>query len=104
MSATPSLNPPPELRKAFAVGLLFDIIGLMTLMEQKIEEFESRAAVFADAEKAMRASMFQHFSAINRFEGITPSAVDVRLFQLLAAGKISKQEYLELCLTDARAQ
>ena len=76
----------------------------MTLIEQRIQEFESRPAVFNNTEQSNRASMFKHFSAINRFEGIVPSPVDERLFQLLASGKISKQEYLNLCLTDARAQ
>lgn len=74
----------------------------MTLLEQKIQEFEIRPAVFDNAEQARRASMFQHFSAINRFEGITPSIIDERLFKLLSTGKISKQEYIHLCLTDAR--
>jgi hypothetical protein len=74
----------------------------MTLIEQKIQEFEMRPAGFDSAEESSRASKLEHFSAINSFEGIVPSAVDKRMFQLLAAGKISKQEYLELCLTDAR--
>ena len=74
----------------------------MTLIEQKIREFEARPATFHDAEQNRRATMFSHFSAINRFEGITPSDTDERLFQLLATGRISKQEYLELCITDAR--
>jgi hypothetical protein len=74
----------------------------MTLIEQKLQEFETRLATFNDAEQDSRVCMLQHFSAINRFEGITPSPIDERMFQLLAAGKISKQEYLEICLTDAR--
>jgi hypothetical protein len=73
---------------------------MMTLIEQKIREFETRPATFDSAEQTRRVSMFQHLSAINKFEGLTPSAIDERLFQLLAAGKVSKQEYLELCLTD----
>lgn len=73
----------------------------MTLLD-KIQEFETRPASFNSAEQSNRVSMFRHLSAINKFEGITPSAVDERLFQLLAAGKVTKQEYLELCLLDAR--
>lgn len=74
----------------------------MTLIEQKIQEFEARPAAFQDAEQSRRSAMLSHFSAINRFEGIVPSDTDERLFQLLATGKISKQEYLNLCITDAR--
>jgi len=74
----------------------------MTLIEKKIREFEARPASFDSVEENSRVFMLQHFSAINRFEGLIPSAVDKRLFQLLAAGKISKQEYLDLCLMDAR--
>lgn len=74
----------------------------MTLLEQKLQEFESRPASFDAAEQNRRTSMLQHFMAINRFEGLIPSTVDKQMFQLLAAGKISKQEYIQLCLTDAR--
>ncbi len=72
----------------------------MALLD-KIQEFETRPAAFNSAEQSSRTSMFRHLSAINKFEGITPTAVDERLFQLLAAGKVTKQEYLELCLLDA---
>lgn len=74
----------------------------MTLIERKIQEFEARPAAFHDAGRSHRAAMLSHFSAINRFEGIVPSDTDTRLFQLLATGKISKREYLDLCITDAR--
>ena len=74
----------------------------MTSIEQRIQEFESRPAAFDSAEQSGRASMLYHLSVINRFEGVNPSPIDKRLFDLLAAGKISKQEYLDLCLTDAR--
>ena len=74
----------------------------MTLIEKKIRVFEARPAAFDSAEQQRRAMLFQHFSAINRFEGLVPSSVDERMFQLLAAGKVSKQEYLDLCLMDAR--
>ena len=47
--------------------------------------------------------MFEHFSAINKFEGIVPSSVDKRIFQSLATGKISKREYLDFCLIDAHS-
>lgn len=75
----------------------------MTLIEQRIREFENRPAVFDSAERSRRISLFRHFSAINRFEGLVPNAIDDRLFQLLAGGKISKQEFLDLCLTDTHA-
>jgi len=74
----------------------------MSLIDQKIQEFESRPACFDKAEQASRAAMIQHFAAINRFEGIIPSATDKRLFALLASGKITKKEYLDLCIADAR--
>jgi hypothetical protein len=74
----------------------------MTWVEQKIQEFEQRPAVFDDAEQSRRAAMLRHFVAINKFEGLIPSSIDEHMLELLAAGKISKQEYLSLCLTDAR--
>ncbi len=74
----------------------------MTFVEHKIQEFETRSPVFGKAEQSRRLAMLQHFSAINRFEGLVPSAIDERMFQLLATGKISKQEYIQLCLADAR--
>lgn len=95
-------NPEPSHKCRFHSCQPMDIISHMTLFEQKLQECEIRPAIFDDAEQIRRASMFQHFSAINRFEGITPNAVDERLFQLLSAGKISKQEYIEFCLMDAR--
>ncbi|MEZ5690496.1 MAG: hypothetical protein R3D71_02385 [Rickettsiales bacterium] len=75
----------------------------MTLLEQKLQEFELRPAVYDAAEQHRRAAMYEHFSAINKFEGLFASELDNRLFALLAAGKVSKNEYLELCLTDARS-
>lgn len=73
----------------------------MTSMEQRIQELEFRPATFDSAEQTRRISMFQTLSAINRFEGILPSATDERLYGLLASGRIDKNEYLALCLTDA---
>ena len=72
-------------------------------MEQKLDVFEKRPAVFSAAERERRAEMLKRFSVINRFEGLVPSPLDKRLFELLAAGKINKVEYLNLCLSDARA-
>jgi hypothetical protein len=74
----------------------------MTSIEQTLQALETRPATVDISEQRRRAFMFQHLSAINRFEGLVPSAVDERLFQLLAAGRISKQEYMDLCLVDAR--
>jgi hypothetical protein len=74
----------------------------MTLLEKRIQEFEARPASVDAARENDRAAMLDHFSAINRFEGLIPSTIDKRLFHLLAASKISKQEYLDLCLSDAR--
>jgi len=76
---------------------------MMTSIEKKIQEYETRPAAFDIAEQSRRISMLQHLSTINKFEGIIPSAIDERLFQLLATGKISKQEYIDLCLMDARS-
>ena len=76
----------------------------MTTFEQRIQKFESRPAAFDSAEESERASMLHHLSVINRFEGVNPSPIDKRLFDLLAAGKISKQEYLDLCLLDSNQE
>jgi hypothetical protein len=73
----------------------------MTKIEQKITEFETRPATFQGEEQQQREARLSHLSSINRFEGLTPSLIDKRLFSLLAAGKVSKQEYLDLCLSDA---
>jgi hypothetical protein len=76
----------------------------MTPIEQQLQEFEKRPAGFTDVEQQQRSLTYKHFSDINRFEGITPDSIDVKLFNLLIAGKISKSEYLELCLMDARGK
>jgi hypothetical protein len=73
----------------------------MAPIERRIQAFETRPATVDSSERDRRVAMLQHFSAINRFEGIAPSAVDERLFQLLAAGQVSKEEYLGICLADA---
>jgi len=75
----------------------------MTPFEKEIQKFEKRPATLAGAEQRRRASMYKHFSAINKFEGITTSPADERLLQLLISGKITKREYLDLCLIDARS-
>ncbi|MCB1556361.1 MAG: hypothetical protein KDJ15_03515 [Alphaproteobacteria bacterium] len=74
----------------------------MTFLEQKLNELEARPVQFDQAEQNRRVEMFQHFAVINRFEGIAATPLDERLFSLLAAGKISKPEYLDLCLRDAQ--
>lgn len=74
----------------------------MSDVDRRIQEFELRPAACDSAEAERRAALLEHFSSINRFEGIVPSASDQRLFALLASGKISKAEYLDLCLADAR--
>lgn len=76
----------------------------MTSLEKEIQKFEKRPPVYSKAEQKQRTSLYDNFAAINKFEGIVPSAVDQRLFQLLIAGKISKHEYLKLCLTDAHGK
>lgn len=74
----------------------------MTLVEQKIQEFEQRSAASMAAEElACRKSTIDHFTDISRFEGLTANEVDQRLFDLYSENKITKQEYLELCLLDA---
>jgi hypothetical protein len=73
----------------------------MTTTERKIEEFSQRKALHGTAEQKKRARMLERFSVINRFEGIVPDQTDRRLFELLASGKINKQEFLELCRNDA---
>ena len=73
----------------------------MTLFETRIREWEARPANLDAAERARRIAALNHIAAINRFEGIIPTPDDQRLFDLLAAGKVSKHEYLELCLADA---
>ena len=74
----------------------------MTFLERKLSELEVRPVKCDRVEQERRAEMFRHFAIINKFEGIIPSPVDERLFSLLAAGKISKHEYLDLCLRDAQ--
>lgn len=74
----------------------------MSPIEQTIQQFEARPAAYNSAEQGRRTAMLKHLTEINQFEGIVPSSVDQRLFQLLASGKISKHEYLALCLADAR--
>jgi hypothetical protein len=71
----------------------------MSVFEDKIQEFEGRPVGFTGSEQSHRLAMYQHFMAINKFEGLVPSADDERLFKLLAMGQISKKEYLDLCLT-----
>jgi hypothetical protein len=75
----------------------------MSLIDQKIRAYEARPAQFDSTEQIQRSAMIQHFSAINKFEGIIPNSTDERLFSLLIAGKINKQEYLDLCLDYARS-
>lgn len=74
----------------------------MTYFEQKISEYEQRPAAFSVGEQAQRFERIKTISDINRFEGISPSDKHKRLYPLLAAGKITKKEYLELCLIDAK--
>jgi hypothetical protein len=74
----------------------------MTSLEYMLQTLETRPATVDSPEQLRRTALFQHLSAINRFEGLAPSAVDERLFQLFAAGRISKQEYMDLCVADAR--
>lgn len=70
----------------------------MATVEQKIQEFENRPMVITMAEQASRAAQYRKLEAINKFEGMVPGATDRRLFKLLSTGKVTKQEYLDLCL------
>lgn len=74
----------------------------MKYVELKIQEFENRPRALSDSEERRRVDQLEHMSAINRFEGIVPGAIDKRLFRLLATGRVSTREYLDLCLADAR--
>lgn len=74
----------------------------MNFIDHKLQEFEARAPTYDSVERTRRLAVMRHFSAINRFEGLIPGIVDERMFELLAAGQISKQEYLQLCIADAR--
>jgi hypothetical protein len=46
--------------------------------------------------------MFERFSVINRFEGITPGRTEQKLFELVSSGKITEKEFLDLCTADAQ--
>jgi hypothetical protein len=72
------------------------------MLEQNLKELEVRPATVDIAEQQRRIARFRHFRAINRFEGLTSSAVDKQLFKMFASGKISTSEYLSLCLGDVR--
>jgi hypothetical protein len=74
----------------------------MTLIEQRINEFEQRPLLLAAGELAGRKVIIDHFVDISRFEGLIPDGTDQRLFNLHSENKISKNEYLELCLLDAQ--
>jgi hypothetical protein len=71
--------------------------------EQKIKEFQGRKAHWNAAEQEKRLRMFERFSVINRFEGITPGRTERELFELLSSGKITEKEFLDLCTADAQA-
>jgi hypothetical protein len=74
----------------------------MTLVEQQVQEFERRPAEVPPAEQARKQAVLNAWVAINRFEDIHPTELDKRLFRLLAARKVSQQEYRELSLLAAR--
>ena len=76
----------------------------MTTLEKEIQKFEKRPPAYSKVDQKQRTFLYDNFAAINKFEGIVPSAVDKRLFQLLIAGKITNHEYLKLCLTDAHGK
>jgi len=74
----------------------------MKPIQEKLKEFENRRPLFDGAEQKKRSHMLERFSTINRFEGITAGPTEQRLFKLLATGKISKSEFLDLCTADAQ--
>lgn len=74
----------------------------MTMIEREVQRMENRPPAFDPVEQTRRAAMFRHFASINRFEGIVPNDLDERLFNLLATGKITNGEYLQICLAEAR--
>ena len=75
----------------------------MTAVEQKLQEFERRPTAVEPAEQARKQALLDAWIDINRFEGIYPTELDKRLFRVLAAGKVSQQEYRELSLLAARS-
>ena len=74
----------------------------MTPVEEKLQEFERRPAAVPPDEQARKQALLDDWIAINHFEGIHPTELDRRLLRLLAASKISRQEYHELSLLAAR--
>lgn len=74
------------------------------MIASKIQEFEQRPVRLGRMEQNQLAERIKHFSAINKFENIKPSNTDKRLFQLLITGRISTDEYLQLCINDAQNQ
>ena len=75
----------------------------MTAIEIQLTRFEHRNPRFDMKEQAKRVQLLDRLTAINRFEGIEAGPMDRRLFELLASGRISQKEFLDLCLEDARA-
>jgi hypothetical protein len=69
------------------------------------EKYEARRARYSDEAAERRLQEFRNAAAMNRLEGAPESAeVEQQLFRLLATGRITEAEYLDICLTLAKGE
>lgn len=64
----------------------------------KLVKMAKRPSRFSAAIIRQRQSQVEVWNAISAFEGQKPTEEQQQLFQLLAQGKISRQEYLDICI------
>jgi len=69
----------------------------MTFLE-KLRTIESKNSSLSSNEIQERTESMQNFQYISAFEGMIPNSNDSKLYSLYANGKLSKQEYIDLCL------
>ncbi len=67
-------------------------------LEQKIQNFSERKTSLSTLEIETRKRDLCNFRAISALEGLTTSATDKKIFDLLVYKKISPNDYLSLCL------
>lgn len=69
----------------------------------KLARLQRRPARYADAALEKRRHEFRQAIAMNRLEGASPlTPIEVELGELWASGRVSRQEYLNLCAECAR--
>lgn len=75
----------------------------MSTFEQQIEKFSKRPPAFSAREIESRWQQIKGFLSNSALEGQKTSPQDLKLYGLIAAGKITEQEYLNLCQSRYRA-